>query len=184
MYDLAVGDDEMVLGEDEMGEDEMGEDLVFGDDFEGDGFGGPRRRRRSRGHGHPQGHRQIRLARIQPTKQTQVCSFPQGPNGATTVTSLQTAVLTARPQRPFQTERLVIPSTLSPFFAIVDLVIGRDSMFVNSEAAAAEVFSQTGVKVSLMGFIARPGIDITLTVTNIDGASHPFYGSIIGPSLV
>jgi hypothetical protein len=130
------------------------------------------------------GGRKVRLARIQPVKQTQVCSFPQGPNGALVVTNGAAGVLTARPQRPFQTERFVVPSSLSAFFAILDLVIGRDSMFVNAEAAHADIFSQTGVHVTLRGYIARPGIDITLTVENIDSEDHPFYGSIIGPTLV
>lgn len=173
MYDLAVGDD--------LGDDLDGDDLMLGDDLDGDDLvlGGRRRAARSGG------RQKVKLARIQPTNQTQILSFPQGAAGASTVAASATVTLSARPQRVFQTERFVIPSTVSPYFAIVDLVIGRDSMFVNSEAAAAEVFSQTGVGVSLRGFIARPGIDVTLTVTNLDTVNaRAFYGSIIGPALV
>lgn len=181
MYELS-GDD---FGEDEAGDD-FGEDLAIGDDEAGDDLAigaeavavARKRRAMRRGGG------RIRLKRIQPVKQTQVCSFPQGPNGALVVASGAAGVLTARPQRPFQTERFVVPSSLSAFFAILDLVIGRDSMFVNAEAAHADIFSQTGVHVTLRGYIARPGIDITLTVENIDTEEHPFYGSIIGPTLV
>jgi hypothetical protein len=158
MYDLSVGDDDM-------GDDDMGDDIVVG----------------GKGKKH---RKELKVRRIQPENQTQVCSFPQGANGTLAVTAGATATLTARPQRPFQTERFVLPSTLSPFFAINDLVIGRDSMFVNAEAAHGDIFSQTGVGVALLGYIARPGIDITLTVTNIDGDDHPFYGSIIGPAWV
>ncbi len=165
MYDLSVGDDDM--GDDESGDDESGDDIVVG--------GG----RRKGG-----GRKRLKVKRIQPTDQTQVCSFPQGANGTLFVAAGATGILTARPQRPFQTERFVLPSTLSGFFAINDLVIGRDSMFVNSEAAHGDIFSQTGVGVALLGYIARPGIDITLTVTNIDTDDHPFYGSIIGPAWV
>lgn len=161
MYDLSVGG-----GNDP--DDGAGADLVVGG------------RRHRRGHNDPP----INVQRIQPVDQTQVCSFPQGPNGALFVAAGATATVTARPQRPFQTERFVLPSTLSPFFAINDLVIGRDSMFVNAEAAHGDIFSQTGVGVALLGYIARPGIDITLTVTNIDTDDHPFYGSIIGPAWV
>ena len=172
-YDLSVGDDDM-------GDDDMGDDIVVG--------GGRRRRRRGRAAaaaaGHAAGGRRLKVKRIQPTDQTQVCSFPQGPNGSLFVAAGATATLTARPQRPFQTERFVLPSTLSGFFAINDLVIGRDSMFVNSEAAHGDIFSQTGVGVALLGYIARPGIDITLTVTNISLGDHPFYASIIGPAWV
>jgi hypothetical protein len=162
MYDLSVGDDDM--GDDDMGDDDMGDDIVVG---------GGRKKRKG-----------LKVKRIQPVNQTQACNFPQGPNGALVVAAGTTGILTARPQRPFQTERFVLPSTLSPFFAINDLVIGRDSMFVNSEAAHGDIFSQTGVGVALLGYIARPGIDITLTVTNIDVNDHPFYASIIGPAWV
>jgi hypothetical protein len=164
MYDLSVGDDDM--GDDDMGDDDMGDDIVVG--------GGRKKH----------GRKKLKVNRIQPVNQTQVCNFPQGPSGTLFVAAGSTGILTARPQRPFQTERFALPSTLSPFFAINDLVIGRDSMFVNSEAAHGDIFSQTGVGVALLGFIARPGIDITLTVTNIDTEDHPFYASIIGPAWV
>lgn len=176
---FSIGDDEaLILGDD----DEMGDDLLLGDDdiLLGDDelvLGG---RKAKKG-----GKKRVKLQRIQPVGQTQVCSFAQGPNGAVSFSAGQTGTLSARPQRVFQTERLVIPSTVSPYFVIRDLVIGRDSMFVNSEAAAAEVFSQTGVGVSLRGFIARPGIDININLTNIDTVNaRAFYGSIIGPALV
>lgn len=174
MYDLSVGDDDM--GDDDMGDDDMGEDIVVG--------GGRRRRKPAHHHAAHHAAHKPTVRRIQPTNQTQVCSFPQGANGTLAVAAGATAILTARPQRPFQTERFVLPSTLSGFFAVNDLVIGRDSMFVNSEAAHGDIFSQTGVGVALLGYIAKPGIDITLTVTNIDGFDHPFYGSIIGPAWV
>ncbi len=167
MYDLAVGDD-VYLGDDELGDDELS---LFGDD--------------ELGAAAPRGRAKVKLARIQPTRQRQVMSFPQGPNGATTFTASLTGTLSARPQRVFQTERLAIPSTVAAYFFISDLVIGRDSMLVNSERVAAEIFSQTGVGVGLSGFIARPGIDVTMTVGNLDAAnSRAFYGSIVGHVLV
>ena len=92
--------------------------------------------------------------------------------------------MSARPQRVFQCDRFVIPSTFAAFFAMTDLVIGRDSMLVNSERVALEVFSQTGVGVELSGYIARPGIDVTLSLVNLDSANaHAFYGSIVGRCL-
>lgn len=158
-YDLSIG-----------GDDDMAGDEEFGDD---DFFGGSRPARRNRGAGRARNADDL----------TQVFNFPQGPSGTTQFAANATGVLTGRPQRPFRTERLAIASFIAPFFTITDLVIGRDSMFVNSEVASAEIFSQSGVGVALRGFIARPGIDIAMTVTNIDaGAAHPFYGSIVGPA--
>jgi hypothetical protein len=126
----------------------------------------------------------VKAVRIQPTNQRQVLSFPQGPNGATTFTLGLAGNVSARPQRVFQCDRFVIPSTVAPYFAMTDLVVGRDSMLVNSERVALEVFSQTGVGVSLTGYIARPGIDIILSLINLDAVnSRAFYGSIIGRCL-
>jgi hypothetical protein len=174
MYDLAVGDD---LDFDD--DDEMGEDVDFGDDEDATLIVGGSRKRPKKA------KRKIHVQRLQPVKQTQILNFPQGPNGATSFAASESGVMTARPQRVFQTKRFVISSAVAPFFAIGDLLIGRDSMLVNSEYASAEVFSQTGVGVSLEGFIARPGIDITLNAINLDSlAAHAFYGTIIGPALV
>lgn len=177
---FTIGDDDaLMLGDDdEMGDDSLilGDDILLGDD---ELILGGRRAPRA------QGKRKVKLQRIQPVAQTQVCSFPQGPNGGTQFAASQTGTLSARPQRVFQTERLAVPSTVSPYFVIRDLVIGRDSMLVNSEATSAEIFSQVGVGVGLRGFIARPGIDININLSNIDSVNpRAFYGSIIGPTLV
>lgn len=174
MYDLVAGD--ISLGDDD---DDVGDGAeLIGDDGDDALFiGGPRPKR-------GKGKTKVRVARIQPQSQQQPVNFPQGPNGATTVTASTTAILTARPQRVVQVGRFVVPSFLALFFAIGDLVVGRDSMFGNAEFASAEIFAQNGYGVALKGFIARPGIDITLTVKNLDTNDHPFYGSLIGPALV
>jgi hypothetical protein len=175
MYDLVAGD--ITLGDDDdVGDDDEvggGEELIGEDSL----FIGGRRGKKSK-------KQKIRVARIQPQSQQQPVNFPQGPNGAAVVTASSTAILTARPQRVVQVGRFVVPSAIGPFFAIGDLVVGRDSMFGNAEFAAAEIFAQNGYGVALRGFIARPGIDITLTVKNLDTHDHAFYGSLIGPALV
>lgn len=173
-YDLmSVGEDGLD-GDDLDGDDLEGDDLMLGADVV---LGGARRRR-------GRGKSRIKLARIQPTAQTQVLDFPLGLDGVAVAASA-TETLQVRPQRVFQTERFAVASTVAPNFLIGDLVIGRDSMKVaNGGFTAAEVFSQAGVGVALRGFIARPGIDIAVTVKNLVATAQPFYGSIIGPCLV
>lgn len=181
-YGVIEGDD---FGDD-LGDD-LGDD--FGDDMGADEalvLGGPRAprngaRRPGRGRGRQQ---RSSWREMQPGHQTQALPFPSGPGGTTTVAANTQATLTARPQRPFQTERFVFASTVSPFFTVEELKIGQDSMFVQSGSIPAEVFSQTGVGVSLHGFIAKPGIDITLICTNQDGTAHPASAAIIGAALV
>ena len=171
--DISLGGDDDVSG----GIEIVGDDLLVGEDE----VSGPPVRRQVR----PQrGGGKVRLARVQPANQTQPINFPQGPNGTTSFPASTTANLLARPQRVMQVGRFVVPSFIAPFFAIGDLVVGRDSMFGNAEFASAEIFAQNGFGVSLRGFIARPGIDITLQVQNLDTNIHKFFASLIGPALV
>ncbi len=178
MYDLVAADISLGGDDDSAGDDDLSGGIeIVGDDLM---VGGPARpARRGRGQGN-----KVRLARVQPANQTQPINFPQGPNGTTTFLASTTANLLARPQRVMQVGRFVVPSFIAPFFAIGDLVVGRDSMFGNAEFASAEIFAQNGFGVSLKGFIARPGIDITLNVQNLDTVSHKFFASLIGPALV
>ncbi len=173
MYDLVAADIMLGGDDDAAGDDEAGLDIMNGDDIS---LGGRRGRGGKRGG-------KVRLARVQPVNQVQPVNFPQGPNGLTAVVAGTTVILTCRPQRVTQIKRFVIPSFIAPFFAIGDLVVGRDSMFGNAEFASAEIFAQNGVGVGLSGFIARPGIDITLTVKNLDTVDHAFYGSLVNDTL-
>jgi hypothetical protein len=123
------------------------------------------------------------MTRLQPSQQTQVLPFPRG-EGGTTVTAGDTATVSARPQRPFQTQRFAWGSQTSAFFDINQLTIGQENMFVQAGTVPAEIFAQTGVSVALSGYIAWPGIDITLQATNNDTLAHPIQASIIGAALV
>jgi len=124
------------------------------------------------------------MTHLQPTEQTQVLPFPKGEGGSTSVAPGVLATVSARPQRPFQTQRFAWPSTTSGFFDINLFVIGQENMMVAAGSVSAETFAQTGVGVALSGYIAYPGIDITLQVTNTDSLAHPVQASIIGSALV
>lgn len=158
IYDLSLGDDFE-------GDDEMQGDDDFGDDPE---FSGTPRRRRKRQR--PAGNGDL---------QTQIMPFPR-----TDVLTLTQATITAFPQRPFQTKRFAWASTTAAYFTVEELKIGQDSMFVQAGSAEAEIFSQTGVGVALKGFIARPGVTISLVCTNRSLATRAVGASIIGEALV
>lgn len=162
-YDLALGDD---FGADDLGDD-MGADDLGDDEMGADRRGGKRR------------NKGWRNQPLQPDKQTQVMPFPR-----TSVAAATQAAITAFPQRPFQTKRLAWASTTAPNFTIEELKIGQDSMFVQAGSVEAEIFSQTGVGVALRGFIARPGVTITLVTTNQDAAAHAVGACIIGEAIV
>ena len=157
-YDLSLGDD--------FEGDEMEGDSEFEGDTEFSGTPRGRRRKKQR----PAGNGDL---------QTQIMPFPR-----TDVATLTQATITAFPQRPFQTKRFAWASSTAAYFTIEELKIGQDSMFVQAGSAEAEVFSQTGVGVALKGFIARPGVTISLVCTNRHTATHAVGASIIGEALV
>jgi hypothetical protein len=124
------------------------------------------------------------MTHLQPNEQTQVLPFPKGEGGSTSVLAGALATVSARPQRPFQTQRFAWPSTTSGFFDIILFTVGQENMMVQAGAVSAEIFAQTGVGVSLSGYIAYPGIEITLQVQNTDTLPHPIQAAIVGSALV
>jgi hypothetical protein len=119
----------------------------------------------------------------QPQEQTQVLPFPVSSTGALIGAGLSDTVQVL-PQRPFQTKRLTWSSAVSAFFTIGELKIGQETMFVQTGDVPAEIFSQTGVGVSLLGYIAKPGVTITMRVTNIDSDGQFIRAAIIGAAVV
>jgi hypothetical protein len=124
------------------------------------------------------------MQHLQPTEQTQILPFPKGEGGSATVLAGALATVSARPQRPFQTQRFVWPSTSSGFFDVILFTVGQENMMVQAGSVSAEIFAQTGVGVGLSGYIAYPGIEITLQVQNTDTLPHPIQAAIVGSSLV
>lgn len=124
------------------------------------------------------------MQHLQPTEQTQILPFPKGEGGSTSVAAAALATVSARPQRPFQTQRFVWPSTSSGFFDVILFTVGQENMMVQAGSVSAEIFAQTGVGVGLSGYIAYPGIEITLQVQNTDTLAHPIQAAIVGSSLV
>lgn len=124
------------------------------------------------------------MQHLQPTEQTQILPFPKGEGGSTAVLAGALATVSARPQRPFQTQRFAWPSTTSGFFDIILFTVGQENMMVQAGSVSAEIFAQTGVGVGLSGYIAYPGIEITLQVQNTDTLPHPIQAAIVGSALV
>lgn len=124
------------------------------------------------------------MQHLQPNEQTQILPFPKGQGGSLFVAPLAIATVNASPQRPFQTQRFAWPSTTSAFFDIIQFTVGQENMMVDAGAVSAEIFAQTGVGVGLSGYIAYPGIRITLQVQNTGSLNYPIQAAIVGSALV
>jgi len=180
--DFEIGDDE-IIGADAL-DQILGDDQILGAILGYDVLGADIM-------GHPVASPKAALARAVAAKHARVLAKRQ-PSGSqeqvlgferATVTSLAEATLRAFPQRTFRTERLTIPASVANFFDVLDLRVGRDSMFVDTGPVPAEQFSQVGVGVSLRGYTANLGNTVTLQVENIDASDQQIRASIIGTAI-
>jgi hypothetical protein len=125
-------------------------------------------------------HAAFAAQRTQPVQQRQALPL----NSAGNVVANQSATVSVLPQRTFQCERFVWGSTSSGFFTIQNLLFGQDSMLVSPGSLDAEIFSQTGMDMSLYGYIAVAGILVTMQVTNISGADRKANAAVVGGTIV
>lgn len=115
---------------------------------------------------------------------TQARELPLGFDSVTDVTKSTSAKITSRPQVTFRPDRLVVAAAVAEFFLIDDLKIGKNSQLTSGDSIPAEAFSNLSVGVGMKMDTANIGIDIVLSVTNIDSASdHRFNGVLIGPAV-
>jgi hypothetical protein len=91
-----------------------------------------------------------------------------------------TVEIVARPQVLFRGTRLLIGSSIAPFFVVEDVKVGRNSQFVGTGAQPAEAFRDTATGDNVALDTCKPGVDITLIVTNVDGTAKDFRASLFG----
>lgn len=99
------------------------------------------------------------------------------------IPSLGGTVIQANPQVSFRGERLVVPSDISLFFDIEDIIVGKNSQLVSSGALPAATFSEVGVGVRLNLDTANIGNLISLRVRNIGPDPLQFRATLIGTAV-
>jgi hypothetical protein len=88
-----------------------------------------------------------------------------------------------KPQVHFRGERLAVAPSISRFFNVVDIKVGKDSQLAAVGEMPAESFSALAVGVRLELDTAQPGIVITVRVRNTDAAAHDFAAVLYGTVL-
>ena len=89
-------------------------------------------------------------------------------------------VVRADPQISFRGERFVVPSDISLFFSIDDIIVGKNSQFVSSGPIPASTFSEVAVGVRLNLDTANVGNLISIRVRNIGPDPLVFRATLIG----
>lgn len=91
------------------------------------------------------------------------------------------ATVTFNVSMVFRPSRLMVGPTIAPNFAIIDIKVGPDSLFLAAGAVPGEAFLPGSVGASaLKRRTAAPGTPINVVVENIDGAAHVFRGALFG----
>jgi hypothetical protein len=190
--DDLVGDD---LGDD-LGDDVLGDVDIVGDDLVGDYLvGAPVKRRMKQ---RAQASKNAKAARILkramlvrrlknakmlhrrgPTKsRIQSIGFTRAAVPANT-----TVEITARPQVLFRGTRLLVGGSVAQYFVIEDIKVGRNSQFVATGAQPAEAFKDTATGDNVALDTCKPGVDLTLIVSNISGSAQDFRASLFGDAI-
>jgi hypothetical protein len=89
-------------------------------------------------------------------------------------------IVTTQPQVLYKPERLVVPTTIAPFFTIDDILVGNKSQFPSANPLPAEMFIPNAEAVVLELETVNPAINLSLRVTNISGAQQNFRAGFVG----
>ena len=89
------------------------------------------------------------------------------------------ATIVVQPQSIFKPYKLVIDDVIRPFFLISSFNVGTTPLFDAPGLMAGTLFTPDALP-NLKKITANPGIAVTMTITNRDGAAHPFYGAVYG----
>lgn len=183
--DFEVGDEiDEIVGDDDL-DDALGDDAILGAVLGADILGadmilgGPAAaKKKALARAIAAKHGRVLQKRSPQGAQEQVLGFERA-----TVVALTEATVRAFPQRKFRTERLTIAASIANFFDVLDLRVGRDSLFVDVGPVPAEMFSQVGVGTALRGYTANLGNTITLQVENIDAGDQAIRAGIRGTAI-
>ena len=97
-----------------------------------------------------------------------------------------TVTVSARPQRTFRIDALVIDSLEGGFFTLDTWTVGQNNMYVANGRVRCSVFSEGAAQrgLSFRGFTANQGTDVTLVFTNTDDEDHVLSGILSGPAMM
>jgi hypothetical protein len=191
-----LGDE--LIGDVLVGDDILGDVDIMGDDLIGDYLVGAPIKRNTRRRLQVAAARKVNSARLLrqamlakrlksakmihrrgPTKtRIQSIGFTR-----TAVPANATVEITARPQVLFRGTRLLVGGSIASSFVIEDIKVGRNSQFVATGAQPAEAFKDTATGDNVSLDTCKPGVDLTLIVTNITGAASDFRASLFGDSV-
>jgi hypothetical protein len=108
--------------------------------------------------------------------------MPFVPAAGFTATVLAGALVdfTGYPQDLFNPDRLMVASTIAPFFDIEVFTIGNKNQNLSAGAVAADIFSEVATNMEMSFSQAYPGIQIVLRARNKSSVTQTFQAQLVG----
>ncbi len=88
-----------------------------------------------------------------------------------------------KPQKLFAPDRLIIASSIAPFFDIVQLIIGNTPQSLSQGNVSAEMFSEVATYVMMTFDQAYPGIDVIIVAQNKSSVTQTFQAQLVGEAV-
>lgn len=111
-------------------------------------------------------------AMVVPRQVTKAREYPLG-FPLVTLDANETQTVSTQPQVPFRGRRLVISSDNAGSLVLLDLKVGKNSMFPSSNPVPARAFQETGVGVDLNLDTAQISQFVSITLQNISADPLP-----------
>jgi hypothetical protein len=88
-----------------------------------------------------------------------------------------------KPQKLFAPDRLIIASSIAPYFDIVQLIIGNTPQSLSQGNVSAEMFSEVATYVMMTFDQAYPGIDVIIVAQNKSSVTQTFQAQLVGEAV-
>ncbi len=101
----------------------------------------------------------------------------------TSVTAGSEVRFVGRPQKLFAPDRLIVASTIGPYFDIINLIIGNVPQSLAQGPVSAEMFSEVATYVMMTFDQCYPGIDVVITAKNKSSVTQTFQAQLVGEAV-
>ncbi len=109
-------------------------------------------------------------------------TMPFVPDSGFTATVLASAEVrfVGRPQYLFKPDRLIIGSEITPFFDVVNFIIGNKPQSLSQGSVSASMYSEVATYVDMSFDQCYPGIDVILVARNKSAVTQTFQAQLVG----
>lgn len=97
-----------------------------------------------------------------------------------TFTAGQTKAVSSSPQKRNVPQRIVVSQTVANNFVLSDIRVGVEPVLATTQNLSMAIFVQDSTAPNFRAVVCEVGMDFTVEVTNVTGASARFTATVVG----